>query len=129
MQLNKETKPNLYLQLQNGAMYEILIFFRIVHLPFRRFILARFPLLKILVKNFLKLFVRNRVKQNCHIFPYSLRPLTTLWYELSYKEICPWCNGYRRRKWTRQHEFKSWTRQIAFHIALKPLGKVWVQLF
>ena len=19
---------------------------------------------------------------------------------------CPWCNGYRRRKWTRQHEFK-----------------------
>ena len=20
---------------------------------------------------------------------------------------CPWCNGYRRRKWTRRHEFKS----------------------
>ena len=19
---------------------------------------------------------------------------------------CPWCNGYRRGKWTRQHEFK-----------------------
>ena len=37
---------------------------------------------------------------------------------------CPWCNGYRRRKWTRQHEFKSWTRLIAFHIALIPLGKV-----
>ena len=42
---------------------------------------------------------------------------------------CPWCNGYRRRKWTRQHEFKSWTRLIAFHIALIPLGKVWIQLF
>ena len=42
---------------------------------------------------------------------------------------CPWCNGYRRRKWTRWHEFKSWTRLIAFHIALKPLGKVWIQLF
>ena len=42
---------------------------------------------------------------------------------------CPWCNGYRRRKWTRQHEFKSWTRQISFHIALIPLGKVWIQLF
>ena len=42
---------------------------------------------------------------------------------------CPWCNGYRRRKWTRRHEFKSWTRLIAFHIALMPLGKVWIQLF
>ena len=41
----------------------------------------------------------------------------------------PWCNGYRRRKWTRRHEFKSWTRLIAFHIALIPLGSVWIQLF
>ena len=40
---------------------------------------------------------------------------------------CPWWNGYRRRKWTRRHEFKSWTRLIAFHIALIPLGKVWIQ--
>ena len=37
---------------------------------------------------------------------------------------CPWCNGFRRRKWTRRHEFKSCTRLIAFHIALIPLGKV-----
>ena len=42
---------------------------------------------------------------------------------------CPWCNGYRHRKWTRRPEFKSWTRLIAFHIALIPLGKVWIQLF
>ena len=41
---------------------------------------------------------------------------------------CPWCNCYRPRKWTRRHEFKSWTRLIAFHIALIPLGKVWIQL-
>ena len=34
---------------------------------------------------------------------------------------CPWCNGYRRRKWIRRHEFKSWTRLIAFHIVLIPL--------
>ena len=27
------------------------------------------------------------------------------------------------------HKFKSWTRLIAFHIALIPLGKVWIQLF
>ena len=42
---------------------------------------------------------------------------------------CPWCNGYHYRKWTRRHEFKSWTRLIVFHIALIPLGKVWIQLF
>ena len=41
----------------------------------------------------------------------------------------PWCNGYRRRKWTRRHKFKSWTRLVAFHIALIPLEKVWIQLF
>ena len=41
---------------------------------------------------------------------------------------CPWCNGYRRRKWTRRKEFKSWTRLIAFHIGLISLGKVWIQL-
>ena len=39
------------------------------------------------------------------------------------------CNGYHRRKWTRRPEFKSWTKLIAFHIALMPLGKVWIQLF
>ena len=42
---------------------------------------------------------------------------------------CPCCNCYHRRKWTRWHEFKSWTRLITFHIALIPLGKVWIQLF
>ena len=42
---------------------------------------------------------------------------------------CPWCNGYRRRKWTQRHEFKSWTRLISNHIALIPLGKVLIQLF
>ena len=42
---------------------------------------------------------------------------------------CPWCNGYPHRIWTRRCEFNSWTRLIAFHIALIPLGKVWIQLF
>ena len=42
---------------------------------------------------------------------------------------CPWCNCYRRRKRTRRHEFKSWTKLIAFHIALIPMGKVWIPLF
>ena len=48
---------------------------------------------------------------------------------LTISRRCLWCNGYRRRKWTRRHEFKSWTRLIAFHIALIPAGKVWIQLF
>ena len=39
------------------------------------------------------------------------------------------CNGYHRRKWTRRHEFKSWTWLIIFHVALIPLGKVWIRLF
>ena len=26
---------------------------------------------------------------------------------------CPRCNGYRRRIWTRRHEFKSWTDCIS----------------
>ena len=42
---------------------------------------------------------------------------------------CPWCNGYRRRIWARRHKLKSWTWLIAFHIALIPLGKVWIQIF
>ena len=45
------------------------------------------------------------------------------WKHITLCGMCPWCNGYRRRKWTRRHEFKSWTRLIAFHIALIPLGK------
>ena len=40
-----------------------------------------------------------------------------------------WCNSYRRMKWIRQHVFKFRTRLFAFHIAVIPLGKVWIQLF
>ena len=62
------------------------------------------------------------------IFPSSW--MSSQWsYTTRYFRRCPWCNCYRRRKWTRRHEFKSWTRLIAFHIALIPLGKVWIQLF
>ena len=34
---------------------------------------------------------------------------------------CPWCNGYRRRNWTRRHEFKSWTDCISH--STSTLGK------
>ena len=53
--------------------------------------------------------------------------LKTLILQLNMR--CPRCNGYRRRKWRRRHEFKSSSRLIAFHIALIPLGKIWIQLF
>ena len=51
------------------------------------------------------------------------------WSHISVNQRCLWRNAYRRRKWSRRHEFKSWTRLIAFHIALIPLGKVWIRLF
>ena len=61
---------------------------------------------------------------------YIMKKKGLVWFYFGYITTHqPWCNGYRRRKWTRQHEFKSWTRLIAFHIALIPLGKVWIQLF
>ena len=60
---------------------------------------------------------------------YSYLTLIILFIKYSYLWRCPWCNGYRRRKWTRRHEFKSWTRIIAFHIALISLGKLWIQIF
>ena len=34
---------------------------------------------------------------------------------------CQWGNGYRRRKWTRRHEFKSWTDCISH--STNTLGK------
>ena len=55
--------------------------------------------------------------------------LTYLGSNILSTERCPWCNGYRRRIWTRRYEFNSWTRLIAFHITLIPLGKVSIQLF
>ena len=57
----------------------------------------------------------------------ELNPIELLWGIIKWR--WPWCSRYRRRKWTRRYEFKSWTILIAFHIALIPLGKVWIQLF
>ena len=36
---------------------------------------------------------------------------------------CPWCNGYRRGKWTQRHEFKSWTDCISHnqHKGMNPI--------
>ena len=37
-----------------------------------------------------------------------------------------WHKGYCPRKWTQQAKFKSWTKLFVFHLALMPLGKVWI---
>ena len=42
-------------------------------------------------------------------------------YPFSIVYKCPWCNGYRRRNWTRRHEFKSWTDCISH--STNTLGK------
>ena len=50
---------------------------------------------------------------------------------------CDWSPIYHsaisgRRWWQNDYwlpEFESWTRQFAFHIALIPLGKLWILLF
>ena len=65
----------------------------------------------------------------CHLSKHAFAMLTILISKSWWWLLKPWCNGYRRRKWTRRHEFKSWTRLIAFHIALILLGKVWILLF
>ena len=51
------------------------------------------------------------------------------WWFITGVWRCPWCSRYQSRKWTRRYEFKSWTILIAFHIALIPLGKVWIPSF
>ena len=80
-------------------------------------------------------------KYSVHVFPYktsatiSKKSVIFGWkniYIYKYHNIlrrCLWCNGNRRTKRTRRHEFKSWPRLIAFHIALIPLEKVGIQLF
>ena len=64
----------------------------------------------------------------------SIVLMSERWYVMRRESVVvvwpryPWCNGYRRRKWTWRHVFKFWTRLIAFHMTLIPLGKVWIQL-
>ena len=36
---------------------------------------------------------------------------------------CPWCNGYRRRKWTRRHEFKYLDEADCILHSTNTLGK------
>ena len=74
-----------------------------------------------------KLFLSCRKNQDLRNYGKTLKK--TLYNNSINIRRCPWCNGYHRRIWTRRHEFKSWTWLIAFHIALIPLGKVWIQIF
>ena len=71
----------------------------------------------------------SRVVVPVRVHSMGLFQISKMIFNTFIKRRCPWCNGYRRKKWTRRHEFKYWTRLIAFPIALIPLGKVWIQLF
>ena len=68
----------------------------------------------------------NQSKSESNANEWILHISQTLGLESHYqtKFRCPWCNCYRRRKWTRRHEFKFWTTLTAFHIALIPMGEV-----
>ena len=83
--------------------------------------------------NFLEKKLRKRSENEYELMVHddTCKGINTYRVKIHQNLICcsPWCNCYRRRKWTRRHEFKSWTKLIAFHIALIPLGKVWIQLF
>ena len=45
-----------------------------------------------------------------------------------YLRLSLWCNGYHHRKWTLWPKFKFWTKLFAFHIVLRHLRKVLIQL-
>ena len=77
---------------------------------------------------YLKINKQIKIKRNIHACHISFA-LYIIIIIISSSRWCPWGNGYRRRKWTRRDEFKAWTRLIVFHIALIPLGKVWIRLF
>ena len=89
---------------------------------FNVFILLIIDIAHFTCYNFISLDISN------HLFFYVIFS-AVVYNDISSLWRCPWCNGYRRRNWTRRHEFKSWTRLIPFHIAVIPLGKVWIQLF
>ena len=74
-----------------------------------------------------KSFIKVTRAQSALLFTHDWKENS--WIHTFPKDISPSCNGYRRWKWTRRHEFKSWMSLIAFHKALRPLGKVWILLF
>ena len=99
------------------------------HQPFRKpFVDKVWEVYFFFIKKCVRSFVRS-LKSSVYLAMVPLIFIFVYVYLCGYTTWCPWCNGYRHRKWTRWPEFKSWTRLIAFHIALIPLGKVWIQLF
>ena len=107
------TRLNLFYSSKCGAYITILL----PILFFRSAIMSQWPNIKIAPQIILY--------YSCSVGTRSLKISCALLHVWR----CLWCNGYRRRKWTQRHKFKSWTWLTAFHIALIPLGKVWIQLF
>ena len=59
--------------------------------------------------------------KKCIYSSHSSANLARHFSSLINKKRCQWCNGYRRRNWTRRHEFKSWTDCISH--STNTLGK------
>ena len=52
----------------------------------------------------IKSFVPKRRSRKCFsCFGIPMFYIYMLW---TFYKRCPWCNGYRRKKWTQRHEFK-----------------------
>ena len=80
-----------------------------------------------MIKHIYPIKITLTVLSDCYFLAYVIiRPTYTHTHTHTHVRIficiwgCLWYNGYRRRKWTRRHEFKSRTRLIAFHIVLIP---------
>ena len=74
-------------------------------------------------KSFLLIF-----NQSIYLSIYlSIYPILFIFIYLSIRRRW-WCNIYCHWTWIRQIQFKSWKPLVAFHVALIPLGKVWIQL-
>ena len=103
-----------------------LLFSSRMHRPFFLFLffLIQFKSFIYLFNHSLQsLFLLSKSTKHMRVFTIKTKLNNTIWLLNLFKQNgkiyifirrCPWCNGYHHRKWTRQHEFKSWTRLIAF---------------
>ena len=88
--------------------------------------------MNILIFNIHQLYMKKIIAflLRCYQVSYSVSSLkftVFINYFVRFLWRCPWCDCYRRWKWTRRPEFKPSTIMIAFHRALIFLGKVWIQ--
>ena len=60
-----------------------------------------------------KINVMAQLEFELAYYDVTVKHISNYNYKPSQWMMCPWCNGYPRRNWTRRHEFKSWTDCIS----------------